>query len=134
MCTEENDNLKTILIVDDEEAIRYSYDLVLSDKGYTVVYAEGAEEALEILSDEDIDVIFLDLNLPDLSGIDLCKKIREFKPDAVINAITGYAPFFDVTECYKAGFDDYLEKPLSMNLLITSVYKAFEKAKKLNCS
>ncbi len=133
MCTVQKHDLRKILIVDDEEAIRYLYDLVLSDKGYTVFYAEGAEETFEILIDEDIEVIFLDLNLPDMNGIDLCKKIREFKPDAVINAITGYASFFDITECYEAGFDDYLEKPLSMDLLLTSVFKAFEKTKMLNC-
>ena len=65
-----------------------------------------------------------------MSGIYLCRRIRKFKPDAVIIGITDYAFFFDIAECYKAGFDDYLEKPLSLALLLTSALKAFEKTKK----
>ncbi len=123
-----------ILVVDDEEAVRFTYDLVLSDAGYKVFYAENGKEALELLGNEDINVVFLDLNLLDMSGIELCKQIRCFQPNAYILAITGYTKHLDIAACYQAGFDDYLEKPLSMDLLITSVYKAFEKAKKLNCS
>ena len=52
------------------------------------------------------------------------------KPDGRIIAITGYASHFEITECYHAGFDDYLEKPVSMDLLLTAVLKAFEKTKK----
>ncbi len=91
-----------ILVVDDEEAIRYTYDLAISDAGYTVFYAECGEEAWEILGDEDINVIFLDLNLPDMSGIELCRQIRCVKPNAYILAITGYATHFDIAECYQA--------------------------------
>lgn len=130
MNDQHNDNQKRILVVDDEEAIRYSYDLVLSHSGYTVLFAESAEEALAILRNEDINVILLDLNLPDMSGIELCRRIRKDKPYAIINAITGYAPVFEVAECYKAGFDDYFEKPIGLNLLLTAVYKAFEKTRK----
>ena len=118
-----------ILVVDDEEAIRYTYDLAISDAGYTVFYAECGEEAWEILGDEDINVIFLDLNLPDMSGIELCRQIRCVKPNAYILAITGYATHFDIAECYQAGFDDYLEKPVSLELLQTSTFKAFKQVK-----
>ena len=123
-----------ILAVDDEEAIRYTYDLALSDVGYTVFYAESGAEALEILRDEDINVIFLDLNLPDISGIELCMQIRCVKPKAYILAITGYATHFDIAECYQAGFDDYLEKPVSLDLLQTSAFKAFKQIKEVEYS
>ncbi len=123
-----------ILVVDDEEAIRYTYDLALSDVGFKVFYAERGEEALEILGDKDINVIFLDLNLPDMSGIELCRQIRCVKPNACILAITGYATHFDIAECYKAGFDDYLEKPISLNLLQTSAFKAFKQVKEVEYS
>jgi CheY-like chemotaxis protein len=123
-----------ILVVDDEEAIRYTYDLALSDAGYTVFYAESGEEAFAILRDEDINVIFLDLNLPDISGIELCRQVRCVKPNACILAITGYATHFDIAECYQAGFDDYLEKPVSLDLLQTSAFKAFKQVKAVACS
>lgn len=132
MGTVKKHDLRKILIVDDEEAVRFSFDLVLSDAGYNVYWAEDGEEALQIIRDEDIKVIFLDLNLPHMSGVDLCRKIRKMKPDVSITAITGYASHFEIEDCYHAGFDDYLEKPVSLNLLQTTALKAFEKTKKSN--
>jgi len=130
MCAEQNHSLKKVFVVDDEEAVRFAFDLALSDAGYDVFYAEEGEEALKILRGEDFNVIFLDLNLPDMSGVELCRGIRKMKPYASIIAITGYASHFEIVECYAAGFDDYLEKPVSLDLLLTSVLKAFKKSKK----
>jgi CheY-like chemotaxis protein len=107
--------------------------MALNRAGHEGFYAETGEQALEILKGEEkIHIIFLDLNLPDMSGVELCRRIRMDRPNAVINAITGYAPFFDITGCYQAGFDDYLEKPISRDLLFTSIYKAFQKTKELH--
>lgn len=131
MGAKEKHILKKILVVDDEEAIRFVFDLSLSEAGYDVFYAEEGEEALKILRGEDINVIFLDLNLPDMSGVELCRRIRKMKPDASIIAITGYASNFEIVECYAAGFDDYLEKPISLDLLLTSVLKAFKQVKEV---
>ena len=131
MCEVQKHELKKILVVDDEEVVRYLYDLALNDAGYVLFYAERAEEALEILSDENIDVMFLDLNLPDMSGIELCRRIRSDQPNAYIIAITGYSSTVDISECYEAGFDDYFEKPVSLDLLLTTTYKAFDRTKKM---
>ena len=120
-----------ILVVDDEEAVRYSYELALSNAGYTALTAESGENALKILSDTHINVIFLDLNLPDMSGIELCRQMRCIKPNAYILAITGYATYFDIEACYQAGFDDYLEKPVSLDSLQTSALKAFKQVKEV---
>ena len=126
----QTDDPKKILLVDDEEIIRSIFELALIQTGHIGCYAQSGEEALEILRREDeINVIFLDLNLPDMSGVELCSYIRSARPQAVINALTGYAPFFDITECYHAGFDDYLEKPISSERLFTSIYKAMESTK-----
>ena len=127
----ENERSPKILVVDDEEIIHSVFDLALKHVGYDGCYEEKGEEALEILKqDDEISVIYLDLNLPDMSGVELCRRIRQDRPDAVINAITGYAPFFDITACYQQGFDDYLEKPVSRSLLFTSIYKALDRTKK----
>jgi len=123
-----------ILVIDDEGSIRYTFDLAISDAGYTVFYAESGAEALEILRDEDINVIFSDLNLPDINGIELCRQIRCVKPNAYILSITGHAANFDIAECYQAGFDDYLEKPVSLNLLQISAFKAFKQVKEVEYS
>ncbi len=131
MCEIQSFEPKKILVVDDEKVVRYLCDIASRDKGYTVFYAEGAEEALAILNDENIDVMFLDLNLPDMSAIELCRRIRSDQPNAYIIAITGYSAIVDINECYEVVFDDYLEKPVSFDLLLTTTYKAFESTKKM---
>ena len=131
MNQELKDNSSKILVVDDEEAVRYSYELALRNAGYSTLFAESGEGALEMVGDKNINVIFLDLNLPDMSGIDLCRQIRCIKPNAFILAITGYATYFDIEACYQAGFDDYLEKPVSLDSLQTSALKAFKQVKEV---
>ena len=118
---------KKILVVDDEPIIRDLFDQSLSADGYTVRLAEGGEEALGILKQEPISVIFLDLKLFGMNGIELCRQIRANHPLAVINAITGWAALFEIEECREAGFDDYFVKPVDMALISRAVAHAFDK-------
>jgi len=116
-----------ILVVDDELAILTALEKVFSRAGYRAYLAETAEEALGILEKENINVMFLDLNLPGMNGVELCRKIRKDRPIAVIHAITGYASLFELTDCREAGFDDYFTKPADMEMLLTAAQNAFEK-------
>ncbi len=116
-----------ILVVDDELAILKALEKVFSRAGYRAYSAETAEEALGILEKENINVMFLDLNLPGMNGVELCRKIRKDRPIAVIHAITGYASLFELTDCREAGFDDYFTKPADMEMLLTAAQNAFEK-------
>jgi DNA-binding response OmpR family regulator len=116
-----------ILVVDDEASVRDLFSNVFADEDYDVIAAEDGKSALEILKQEDIDVIFLDLKLFGMNGIDLCRQIRESKPVSMIFAITGWAPLFEIEECREAGFDDYFEKPLDMDILLDVVEDAFKK-------
>ena len=116
-----------ILVVDDELAILTALEKVFSRAGYRAYLAETAEEALGILEKENINVMFLDLNLPGMNGVELCRKIRKDRPIAVIHAITGYASLFELTDCREAGFDDYFTKPADMEMLLTAAQSAFEK-------
>jgi len=116
-----------ILVVDDELSIRSLFEEVLSEAGYDVRLAENGERALDILQEEDINVIFLDLRLFGMNGIELCRNIRKTKPLAMIYAITGWAALFEIEECREAGFDDYFTKPVSPEMLSTAVKDAFEK-------
>ena len=92
-----------------------------------MVSAAGAGEALDILSREDINVIFLDLKLFGISGIELCRKIRTMKPMAVIYAVTGWAALYEIEECREAGFDDFFTKPVNLDVLLKAAADAFEK-------
>jgi len=118
---------KKILVVDDEVHIRDMLEQAFSKAGYTVRLAESAEETLDILKDEKIQVIFLDLKLPGMNGLKLCRKIRKEFPIAIIHAITGYASLFELADCREAGFDDYFNKPVDLKLLFKAAQDAFEK-------
>ena len=80
---------KKILVVDDEEMLRTLFEDAFTSAGYTVRSAAGGEEALGILEKEDIHVMFLDLNMPGMNGIELCRRIRKMNAMAVIHAVTG---------------------------------------------
>ena len=118
---------KKILVVDDEEEIRTLFKRVFAKAGYQVLTADSAESALKLLEDVKIHVMFLDLNLPGMNGIDLCIQIRKNMPMALIHAITGYASLFELSDCRDAGFDDYFIKPISLKTLLKVTEDAFLK-------
>ncbi len=118
---------RKILVVDDEKAIRNLFEQAIRRDGYNVRTAESAEEALELLKGEKIQVMFLDLNMPGMNGIDLCKEIRKDFPMAIIHAVTGYSSLFELADCREAGFDDYFTKPVNLTGLQEAAKDAFEK-------
>lgn len=118
---------KTILVVDDETTILNMFKMAFTQKGYDVKTAASAEEALELLKTQKILVMFLDLNLPTMNGIELCRAIKNQMPMAILYAVTGYASLFELSDCRDAGFDDYFKKPVSLADLLKAVQNAFEK-------
>ena len=116
-----------ILIVDDDEAIVKLFELTFLREGYEVRSALSAEDALELLENEKIHVMFLDLNLPGMNGIELCGQIKQDMPMTIIHAVTGYASLFELTDCKEAGFDDYFKKPVKIKTLVKAAKDAFEK-------
>ncbi len=118
---------KQVLVVDDEESIRMLFSSVFTAKGYTVFTAESAEAALKILEKETILVMFLDLNLPGMNGVDLCREVMTFNPMTIAYAITGYASHFELSNCKDAGFEDYYKKPVSLKAILDTTNRAFEK-------
>ncbi|MFC1814263.1 response regulator [Thermodesulfobacteriota bacterium] len=118
---------KKILVVDDEEIIRDMFEHAFSQFGYEVRTAENAEEAMNVLRKESIMVMFLDLKLPGMSGVDLCKQIRKENQVGIIYAMTGHADLFGLLEWRGAGFDDFFAKPISIEMLLEAVQEAFKK-------
>lgn len=118
---------KEILVVDDEQSILRLLSQLFTKEGYEVHTAENPIEALKIVENENILVMFFDLNMPEMNGIELCKKIKEQKPMAIIYAITGYASLFELSECREAGFEDYFKKPVNVSILKEKAKSAFEK-------
>ncbi|HKJ98496.1 MAG TPA: response regulator [Desulfotignum sp.] len=118
---------KKILVVDDEKAIINLLEQAFSRNGYEVRSALDAETALQILENETIYVMFFDLNLPGMNGIELCREIKKRIPISVIYAITGYASLFELADCRDAGFEDYFKKPVNLSTLMDRAASAFEK-------
>ena len=118
---------KRILVVDDEKQIRDLFSQAFSKAGYEVTVAESAEEALEIVGRKPFWVLFLDLNLPGMNGVELCREIRNRHPMSIPIAVTGYASLFELTDCRDAGFEDYFTKPVSLTDLVQAAEYAFSK-------
>jgi CheY-like chemotaxis protein len=118
---------KRILVVDDEKQIRDMYSQAFTRAGYEVTTAESAEDALEIFKKEQFWVLFLDLNLPGMNGVDLCREIRKQYPMSIAYAVTGYASLFELSDCRDAGFEDYFTKPASLSDLLEAAEYAFKK-------
>jgi len=121
---------KKILMVDDEQSIREMYSQAFLSAGYMVKTAENAEEAIQILENERYWVMFLDLNLPEMNGVDLCRQIRRNYPMAICYAVTGYASLFELNDCREAGFEDYFIKPVSLLDLLDAAERGFTKIKR----
>lgn len=81
---------RKILIVDDEESVRNLLTKAFSKRNYDVITAESGAEALKIIDQDNIYVNFLDLNMPEMNGIELCKIILKRNPLAIVFAVTGY--------------------------------------------
>jgi DNA-binding response OmpR family regulator len=118
---------RKILVVDDEPSIRNLLEKAFTAAGYETVLAGSGEEAKEILDDQNIQVMFLDMSLPGISGLELCNYIRNKNPIACLCAITGYGSVFELAECRDAGFDDYFLKPLDVKALIQTAEDSFRR-------
>lgn len=117
--------MRKILLVDDEEAILDVAKTILSEAGYTVVCAESAEDALAIIETENFSVFFIDLFLPGMNGLDLCKIVRRRSPKGFIYAITAHTLRYDIADCREAGFDDVFHKPIEGRILLEAAANAF---------
>lgn len=116
---------KTILVVDDEQAVCQVMSLALGRAGYGVVTADSPEAAIAAMRAHACRVVFIDLNLPGTSGLELCRIIKSEHPHTIAYLLTGYAPESAMHEFRAAGFQDLLIKPLDLKVLAAVVHEAF---------
>ncbi len=116
-----------ILVVDDEESIRKTLKYMLSKEGYTVLTAEHASIAYEILDKNSIDLVISDIVMPDISGLSLVKYInKQYQPPQIL-LITGEPSLETATSAVKLGVFDYISKPVKKRALLDVVHQAIEK-------
>ncbi|MFX0066896.1 MAG: sigma-54-dependent transcriptional regulator [Candidatus Hermodarchaeota archaeon] len=113
-----------ILIIDDDSAIRDSCTQVFEKEGYTVKTAKDGMQGLKLFKNEFFHVVFLDLKLPGLPGMEILSKIKQETPETPVIIITGYASIDSAVEAMKRGAFDYLAKPFSPEELRVITKKA----------
>lgn len=116
-----------ILIIDDERAIRNSFSGILEDEGYDVDVAENGQQGCEMVEKEKYDVIFCDIKMPVMDGVETLKKLMSMGIDAAVVMISGHADLATAVECIKNGAFDFIEKPLDLNRILITVRNAKDK-------
>ncbi|MBI3594438.1 MAG: sigma-54-dependent Fis family transcriptional regulator [Nitrospirae bacterium] len=118
--------LRTLLIIDDEATIRESLRVTLKDR-FGLQMAPGGEEGLKLLTQEEIDLVLLDLSMPQMNGIEVLKSIRLLKPLLPVIMLTGTAMVKSAVEAMKAGATDYLTKPFDPEELVLVIGNVLSK-------
>jgi putative two-component system response regulator len=122
-----NSQRETLLITDDEAAIRKLICSKLSAEGYQCKEAAGAEHALRALDTSPVALVMLDVKMPGKSGIELLPEIKRGYPDTAVVMATAVNDIGVAIECLKQGADDYICKPFNLEELSLSVQRALEK-------
>ena len=109
---------RSILVVDDEESIRFTFRNFLEDEGYLASTAVGYDDAMELLQERTFDLIFIDIILGGKSGMDLLKDVKEIAPDTEIIIITGAPTVETASSALRLGALDYIVKPVRQETLL----------------
>jgi two-component system nitrogen regulation response regulator NtrX len=116
-----------ILIVDDEKNIRRSLEMILQSDGFRVVSAQNGKEALDRIRENGIDLVFLDLLMPDMTGIDVLKQIKDHNSEMTVIMMSGHGTIEHAVEAVRSGAYDFIEKPLTKEKILITVKNALEK-------
>jgi CheY-like chemotaxis protein len=109
--------LRKVLVVDDDPVVGKSIDRILSSRGYAVISAAGGEEAMERLASEDYDVVYTDIRMPGMSGMEVARHIKESRPWLPVVIVTGYGNDANEAEARDIGVNGFLRKPLSPEMV-----------------
>jgi len=116
--------LRKVLVVDDDPVVGKSFDRVLSGKGYAVISACNGQEALQKLDAEDYDVVFTDIKMPGMSGLEMAERVKARRPWLPVVIVTGYGSPDNEARAEAAGVSAFLRKPLSPEMIEGSAEKA----------
>jgi two-component system nitrogen regulation response regulator NtrX len=115
-----------VLVVDDEENVRLSLEGILSDEDYRVETAGSGEECLELIDQKSYDVVFLDIWLPGIDGLDTLRELKARNPGLYIIMISGHGTIETAVQATKLGAFDFIEKPLSLEKIVLSANHALK--------
>ena len=115
-----------ILIIDDEDGIRFSLRGILEDEGYEVLEADSAEAGLALLVNEPVNLVFLDIWLPGMDGLVALERMQQTAPSMPVLVISGHGTIETAVSAIKKGAYDYIEKPLSLEKVVLASQRALE--------
>jgi len=118
---------KSVLIVDDDQVIREQLGEKLRRNYFEIYLASNGEEALELFEKSHIDIILLDIKLPDMDGLEVLRQVKENNPNCQVVVMTGYGSQDLAIQSLRSGAIDYIEKPLDMEQFKASIGRAEEK-------
>ena len=116
--------LHKILVVDDDPVVGKSFDRVLTDKGYVVITAQNAQEALDQLKAGGFDAVFTDIRMPGMDGLELAERVKAKQPWTPVVIVTGYGTEANEARARAAGVSAFLRKPLSPEMIEGSAMNA----------
>ncbi len=119
--------MSKVLVVDDEPSIRRTLKEILSFEKYDVLEATDGMDALAKLKTNNIDVVLLDIKMPNMDGMEALERIREIKPDVSVIMLSGHGNIDTAVEAVKKGAYDYLAKPPDLNRLLVTVRNALDR-------
>ncbi len=119
--------MNRILVVDDEASMRQLMEIALSKEGYQVTAADSAGKAQQIFGERSFDLVISDIKLPDLSGVEVLRHVRQTAPDTPVIMITAYASTDTAVEALRLGAHDYITKPFKIDELKIIIKNALEK-------
>ncbi len=115
-----------ILIVDDERSVRESFRIMLKDD-YEILLADSGKSAKKIIHGYEVDLVILDIRLPDISGIDLLKEIKSINPDIEVIMVTAVNEVQSAVKCIKLGAYEYIVKPFIVEDMLNIISRAIER-------
>jgi len=116
-----------ILVIDDERSIRNTLKDILEFEKHQVALAENGKQGLEVAQNSVFDLIFSDIKMPEMDGIELLVNLKEKEIDVPIIMISGHGNIETAVECIKKGAFDFIEKPIDLNRLLVTVRNALER-------
>ncbi len=116
-----------ILVIDDERSIRNTLKDILEFEKHTVDLAENGHQGLDLVKTNRYDLIFSDIKMPEMDGIEVLGKIKEVGVDSPVVIISGHGNIETAVECLKKGAFDFIEKPIDLNRLLVTVRNALDK-------
>lgn len=123
-----------VLCVDDEPDVLKMMELALASAGYAPITTASGEKALESMQTERVRVLLVDLRMPGMNGMELCRRAKEIDPEARVYAVSAYVNAYTPEQFEAAGFSGYLSKPFRIKELQSTCAAAFMDLKKTDAS